>query len=62
MIKEYRKKRGFTQEQLAEIIGISTRQIQRIEENEENTKITTLKTIITILQIPDDEILQFMKQ
>ncbi len=61
MIKEYRNKRGYTQEQLAEIIDISTRQLQRIEENEENTKITTLKKIIKVLQISDEEIIQFMK-
>lgn len=31
MIKEYRIKNNYTQEQLAEIINISPRQLQRIE-------------------------------
>mgnify|MGYP002508875061 CR=1 FL=1 len=38
MIKENRKKKNFSQEQLAEILGISTRQLQRIEKNEEETR------------------------
>lgn len=43
MIKEYRLKKGYTQEQLAEILNLSTRQLQRIEKNEEKTTIQTLK-------------------
>ena len=43
MIKENRIKKGYTQEQLAELIDISWRQLQRIEKNENNTKISTLK-------------------
>lgn len=62
MIKEYRIKRKYTQEALAEQINLSTRQLQRIEENEEKTKIPTLKKLIKILQIPDDKILEFMKK
>lgn len=62
MIKENRIKRKYTQEQLAEIINISPRQLQRIEKKEEKTKIETLKKIIKILQIPDNEILEFIKR
>lgn len=62
MIKQNRTKKGYTQEELAEKVNISTRQLQRIEENEERTKIPTLKKIIKILQIPDDEIIEFMKK
>lgn len=62
MIKEYRIKRGYTQEELAEQINLSARQVQRIEENEEKTKISTLKKLIKILQIPDKEIIDFMKK
>ena len=62
MIKENRIKKGYTQEEFAEIINISWRQLQRIEKNEEQTKITTLKKIIKILQIPDKEIIDFMKK
>ena len=62
MIKENRIKRGYTQEKLAEQINLSTRQLQRIKDNEDKTKILTLKKLIKILQIPDKEILEFMKK
>ena len=58
MIKEYRKKRGFTQEQLAEELNISTRHLQRIEKDEAKTTITMLKKIRTILQIPDEDMVK----
>ncbi len=55
MIKEYRKKRGYTQEMLAEELFISTRQLQRIEKDETSTTLETLKRIKKILKIPNDE-------
>lgn len=61
MIKENRKKKDLTQEKLAELIGITTRQLQRIEKNEDETKIKTLKKIIKELKIPDEEIIKYMK-
>ncbi|MGM9970135.1 MAG: helix-turn-helix domain-containing protein [Anaeroplasma sp.] len=61
MIKECRKKCGYTQEQLAEILDISWRQLQRIEKHEDKTKITTLKKIIKVLNVSDKEIINFMK-
>lgn len=62
MIKEYRKKKKFTQDELAEIIDISTRQLQRIELDEGRTKISTIKKLIKVLEIPDEEILKYIKQ
>lgn len=62
MIKENRIKRNYTQEELAEILNISTRQLQKIEQNEEKTRIGTLKKIIKILQIPDNEIIEYIKK
>ena len=61
MIKENRIKRKLTQEELAKIIGISPRQLQRIEKNEDETKIKTIKKIIKTLKIPDDEIIKYIK-
>lgn len=61
MIKENRIKMGLTQEELAEKLEISTRQLQRIEKNEGATRISTLKRIISILKIPDDDIVNFLK-
>lgn len=62
MIKENRLKKEYTQEELAEIIQISPRQLQRIEKNEGKTKIETLRKIIKVLQIPDKEILEYIKK
>ncbi len=62
MIKEYRKKMHYTQEKLSEMLDISTRQLQRIELDEDRTKIETMRKIIKTLQIPDNEILKYMKK
>ena len=62
MIKENRIKRKLTQEELAEIIEISPRQLQRIEKNEDETKIKTIKKIIKVLKIPDDEIIKYIRK
>ena len=62
MIKENRRKKHLSQESLAEMLGISTRQLQRIEKNENETRIITLKKIISILEIPDNEILEYIKK
>lgn len=60
MIKENREKNNLTQEQLAELVGISWRQLQRIEKNENQTKLSTLKKLIKILKVSDKEILEFI--
>ena len=61
MIRQYRLQNKLTQEELAEEIGISWRQLQRIEHNEEKTRISTFKKIVKVLHIPDDDILKFIK-
>lgn len=62
MFRDYRIKRNLTQEQLAEIIGISPRQIQRIENNQSEPSLETLKKLIKILAISDKDIVIYMKQ
>ena len=62
MIKQYRLAKELSQEELAEEIGISWRQLQRIEHNEENTRISTFKRIVKILNVPDEEIINFIKK
>lgn len=62
MIKENRIKKNYTQEELAEIIDITPRQLQRIEKNEDKTRIETLRKIIKVLQIPDKEIIEYIKR
>lgn len=62
MIRQYRLVNKLSQEELAEEIGISWRQLQRIEHHEENTRISTFKKIIKTLDIPDDEIIKFIRK
>lgn len=62
MIRENRLKNNLTQEQLAEKIDISWRHLQRLENDEEHTTINTLRKIIKTLNIPDDEILEYIKK
>ncbi len=62
MIYENRIKNKLTQEQLAEKLDISWRHLQRLENNEENTTVKTLKKIIKVLNIPDEEVLQYLKK
>lgn len=61
MIKENRIKNKLTQEELAELLEITPRHMQRIEKDENKTKISTLKKAIKTLKIPDEDILKFMK-
>lgn len=62
MIKEYRKKLGFTQEKLAELLDISPRQLQRIESGQTETSLKTLKKLIKILDISDEDIVNYIKK
>ena len=62
MIREYRQLKKLSQEELAEKINISWRQLQRIEQNEEKTRISTFKKIVKVLNIPDNEIIEFFKK
>ncbi len=51
---------NLTQEELAEKIGISQRQLQRIEAGETTSKICTLKKLIKVLQINDEDIIKIL--
>lgn len=62
MIKENRIKKNITQEELAERVDISWRQLQRIEKDEDKTRVETLKKIVHALDIPDEEILHYIKR
>lgn len=61
MFKEYRIKRGYTQEQLAELINISWRQIQRIENETSEPTLETFKKLIWALQVDDKDIIKYLK-
>ncbi len=59
-IKEYRKQKGYSQIQLANLVGITLRQMQRIENNECDTSLKTLRKLIVILEISDNDILSYI--
>lgn len=63
MLKEYRLKKGYTLEQLAELSEISWRNLYRIENGKLNqAKFETIKKIIKILEISDNDILKLIKE
>ncbi|NSL86900.1 helix-turn-helix transcriptional regulator [Chitinophaga sp. Mgbs1] len=47
-----RKERGLTQEELADLVGVTVRTIQRIERNESVPRSYTLKAIAAALNLP----------
>lgn len=49
-VKMYRKKQGLTQTDLANLVGLNIRQIQKIENGESKTENITLKTMQAIAQ------------
>ena len=53
--------KGYTQEQLAELLNISPRHLQRIEQDETKTTLKMLKKIKSILDIPDSEMIKIFK-
>lgn len=61
MFKDYRIKREFTQENLSELIGISTRHLQRIEKGESEPSLELLRKLIKILNIEDKDIIKFVR-
>ena len=59
-IKEFRKKRGYTQEKLSELAGIDYKYLQRIESrNPPNIKIETLERLAKALKIKPSKLLDF---
>lgn len=56
MIKEKRKAKRYTQEQMAKLLGISLRQYVRIDNEEDIPRRDVLKNLITELELTDREI------
>lgn len=61
-IKEVRKKKGLSQEELSESAKVNLRTIQRIENNESEPRGKTLNLICEVLDINVEEILDYGKQ
>lgn len=60
MFKEYRKLRGYTQEQLAELVGISWRQLNRIENETSTPTLETFKKLVDVLKIKDKDVMEYL--
>lgn len=58
-IKRMRQKRGYTQEQLAERIGIATRTLSGIEIGENFVTAETLEKVLDILDVTGSELFAF---
>ncbi|MCX5726857.1 MAG: helix-turn-helix transcriptional regulator [Candidatus Saganbacteria bacterium] len=59
-IKEFRRKRGITQEQLAELTETSYKYIQRIEgKTPPDVRLTTITRIAKALKVKPAELLKF---
>ncbi len=61
-IREIRKKKGLSQEELAESAKVNLRTIQRIENNESEPRGKTLNLICKVLDINTEDILDYGKQ
>ncbi len=58
-IKELRQRKGFSQEELAELTGLNLRTIQRIENGETDPRGDSLKRIAAALGVPPGEIIDW---
>lgn len=62
MFKKYRIINKYTQENLAEILQISTRHLQRIEKGENEPSLELFRKLIKVLKIEDKDIIKFIKK
>lgn len=62
MIKNYRLNKNYTQKELAKIIGIDKRTLQRIENHETKPKLEIFKKLIEELDIKDKDIINYIKK
>ena len=61
-IRDVRKKKGLSQEELAESAKVNLRTIQRVENNENEPRGKTLNLICAVLDINPEDILDYGKQ
>ena len=62
MIKEKRKEKNYTQENMAEILEISLRQYVRIDKEEDIPRRDILRKLINILDLKDAEIGEYIRK
>lgn len=61
MIREKRKKLGYTQEQMANTLNISLRQYVRIDKEEDLPRRDILYKLLNILQLTNEEIGEYIR-
>lgn len=61
MIKEKRKKFGYTQEQVATELNISLRQYVRIDNEEDLPRRDVLNKLISLFELSDNEIGKYIR-
>lgn len=61
MIKEKRKEKHYTQEQMANLLGISLRQYVRIDKEEDLPRRDILQKLIFELDLTDNEIGKYIR-
>ena len=62
MIKEKRKLKNYTQEKMAQILGVSLRQYVRIDNEEDLPRRDILKALINELDLTDEEIGAYIRK
>ena len=62
MIKEKRKLKKYTQEQMSELLGISLRQYVRIDNEEDIPRRDVLRNLITELELTNEEIGEYIRK
>ena len=62
MIKEKRKEKGYTQEEMSKLLGISLRQYVRIDNEEDLPRRDVLKNLIKELELSNEEIGEYIRK
>lgn len=62
MIKEKRKLKNYTQEDMADMLNISLRQYVRIDKEEDLPRRDVLKNLIVMLDLTDKEIGEYIRE
>ena len=62
MIKEKRKSKNYTQEQMSELLGISLRQYVRIDNEEDLPRRDVLRNLIIELDLTNEEIGEYIRK
>lgn len=61
MIKEKRKKLGYTQEKLANVLKINVRELQRLEDEEFFPRKNVFALLVLSLELSDEEIVSYVR-